>query len=64
MLSMLFVVAALFTLEPYAETQCLPACLPGGHLRWLTTVFSEERAPCFNLSKNAKRGFLLDCLLL
>ena len=33
-------------------------------LRWLTRVFSEERAPCFNLSKNAKRGFRLDCLLL
>ena len=34
------------------------------HLRWLTTVFSGERVPCFNLAKNAKRGFLLDCLSL
>ena len=33
-------------------------------LRWLTTVFSGERVPCFNLAKNAKRGFLLDCLSL
>ena len=32
--------------------------------RWRTTVFSGERLPCFNLAKNAKRGFLLDCLSL
>ena len=34
------------------------------HLRWLTTVFSGERVPCFNLARNVKRGFLLDCFSL
>ena len=56
MLSMLFVVAALFTLGPYAEAQCLPACLPGGNLKELASKSTSVSSVALLFTGNSRHN--------